>query len=431
MKNFFSGEKFFPFLPLIIFFVLISAFHGLEAATTVSGDVSTGSVYLGSQGIIYQNDLQVLNASSTNYSVTVGTEAGKDLNNSGTNNIFIGYQAGYTATSTIADIGIGYRALYNAKRTGTWDYSGYNVAIGDSALFSNTLGFDNIAIGYYPLYENTTGFYNIAMGRQALEKNTTGDSNIALGYYAGWANTTGTRNISVGYQAGYYGATVSGNVAVGSDALIYNVNGSWNTAVGDMALGYLWTQSFANTALGYQAGRGNSSAIYSNSSSTWVGYQAGVAIRTGNSNMGLGYKAGDNLTTGSNNIVIGYDIDAPAATSNYTLNIGNILFGDGLNGTGTTIRGRIGIATSTPWRTASQDYGFVIATSTFITANATTTADLVIGTETTAATTTLKIKADATGANGSSCIEMKDVEGTSYIIYINAGTLKIEAGTCK
>lgn len=323
---------------------------GVTGATTLSSTLTvTGNILQGANSAIYQNDLPVFVASSTNYSLSVGTEAGKNLNNAGTNNIFLGYQAGYTATSTKDDIGIGYQALYNAKRTGTWDFSGYNVAIGTSALFNNTLGFDNVAIGYTPMYENTTGYYNVAIGRQALEKNTTGDSNISIGYYAGWANTTGVRNISIGYQAGYYGEKVSGNVAVGSDSLIYNVNGSWNTAVGEMALGYLWTQSFANTALGYQAGRGHSSAVYSNASSTWVGYQAGVNIRTGSKNMALGYKAGDALTTGSGNIIIGYDIDAPASTSDNVLSIGNMIFANGLGNTGTTVAtGTVGIGIAAP-----------------------------------------------------------------------------------
>jgi hypothetical protein len=63
--------------------------------------------------------------------------------------------------------------------------------------------------------------------------------------------------------------------------------------------------------------------------------------------------------------------------------------------------------------------------------SATATADFVVGTETNIATSTLKIKADSVGGNGSSCLEMKDVEGTSYAIYLNGGAFKFTIGVCK
>jgi len=80
-----------------------------------------------------------------------------------------------------------------------------------------------------------------------------------------------------------------------------------------------------------------------------IGAYAGYGITTGNNNILLGYLAGNALTTGTNNIVIGYDIDAPSVSSANTLDIGNLIYGTGINGTGTTIStGNIGIGTSTP-----------------------------------------------------------------------------------
>lgn len=64
--------------------------------------------------------------------------------------------------------------------------------------------------------------------------------------------------------------------------------------------------------------------------------------------------------------------------------------------------------------------------------SATTSADFVVGSESRAATTTVKIKADATGGNGSSCVEWVNVEGAIYREYVNgAGTKVLEAGACK
>ena len=56
------------------------------------------------------------------------------------------------------------------------------------------------------------------------------------------------------------------------------------------------------------------------------------------------------VSISANNIVLGYDIDAPSATGSNQLNIGNLLFGTGIDGTGTTLSlGNIGIGTSTPF----------------------------------------------------------------------------------
>jgi hypothetical protein len=55
------------------------------------------------------------------------------------------------------------------------------------------------------------------------------------------------------------------------------------------------------------------------------------------------------VTTGSNNLIIGYDITAPSATSSNQLSIGNLIYGTGINGTGTTLStGSIGIGNNAP-----------------------------------------------------------------------------------
>jgi len=272
-------------------------------ALTVGGDINMDGKYA-----LYQNSLPVLVASSTNYSLSVGTEAGKNLTNGGTQNTFLGYQAGYT---------------------------------------------------------NTTADYNTAVGYQALYSNTTGSSNTALGDYALFFNTTGSNNVGIGHLAFLGGSNAgSNNIAIGTSAGVRG--GSWNIDIGSFTQNSL-SDAFANVAIGYQSGGEGSY-----SSSTIVGYRALYSSSvTGDGNIALGYQAADNISSGSNNIVIGYDIDAPSATGSYRMSIANILFGDGLNGTGTTISGRLGVASSTPWRSTKWDYGFGIATSTVITATTT------------------------------------------------------------
>jgi hypothetical protein len=46
---------------------------------------------------------------------------------------------------------------------------------------------------------------------------------------------------------------------------------------------------------------------------------------SGANNTFLGYQSGGNITTGSNNIIIGSGVDAPSASADNQLNIGNII----------------------------------------------------------------------------------------------------------
>jgi trimeric autotransporter adhesin len=91
------------------------------------------------------------------------------------NGLTIGLGAGAIATNTV--IGIG--ALSNINNSGT-----NNNAIGYNALKSNTIGVSNIANGASSLYTNSSGSYNIATGVNALYWNSSGSHNIATGVSA-------------------------------------------------------------------------------------------------------------------------------------------------------------------------------------------------------------------------------------------------------
>ena len=141
-----------------------------------------------------------------------------------------------------------------------------NIAVGDTALDSNTTGSNNTAAGYNALTSNTDGIQNVAVGSQALDANTGGDYNVAVGYDALSAATTVNYNTGVGYRALNATVTGAGNTAVGSDALL---------------------------------------------------------LTTGANNTAVGYAAGNSLTTGSNNTVIGYDADVSSATVSNEITLGN------------------------------------------------------------------------------------------------------------
>jgi hypothetical protein len=68
----------------------------------------------------------------------------------------------------------------------------------------------------------------------------------------------------------------------------------------------------------------------------------------------IGWNAASTTQSGSNNIALGYDIALPSTNGSNQLNIGNLIFGTGINGEGTNLStGSIGIGTTTPWRTLS------------------------------------------------------------------------------
>lgn len=118
----------------------------------------------------------------TTYNTAIGYQAlmgsATPANNTGTNNLAVGYQALKVNTS------------------GT-----NNNAIGNSALFANSTGTNNTAVGNSALNTNTIGTYNIAVGKSALTGNTSGTGNIGIGYNTMASNATGTYNIAIGYGA--------------------------------------------------------------------------------------------------------------------------------------------------------------------------------------------------------------------------------------
>jgi hypothetical protein len=136
------------------------------------------------------------------------------------------------------------------------------------------------------------------------------------------------------------GATYNTAVGRGTGAAL--TTGSYNTVLGGVALD-AETTGGNNVAIGY----GALTASNGGNDNIAVGVNAGIAVTTGDNNLFLGRAAGDNVTTGSNNLIIGYNIDAPSATANNQLSIGNLIFGTGIDGTGTTVSsGNIGIGTT-------------------------------------------------------------------------------------
>jgi hypothetical protein len=151
------------------------------------------------------------------------------IHNFGTENTFIGVNAGnFTMTGNTNTAG-GVNAL-SSNTTG-----GSNTASGVNALSSNTIGGSNTASGANALQLNTTGSNNTASGGIALFSNTTGSFNTASGVGALQRNTTGSQNTAIGANALFNNTTGLGNIAIGFGAGAFTTGGD-NIAIGNLGV---------------------------------------------------------------------------------------------------------------------------------------------------------------------------------------------------
>jgi hypothetical protein len=206
---------------------------------------------------------------------------------------------------------------------------------------------DGAGVSTFEIRTGTSSLQNSFIGVSSGEQNTTGYGNSFLGYRSGISNTGGWNNVANGSYSLYSNTTGSDNVANGSQSLYFNTEGESNVANGTYAL-------YSNTAGSMNAGSGDS-ALYSNATGSYnTSFGAYSLYNIGSTtpsyyNTALGYNVGVTQTSGDSNIIIGANTELASTTGSYQLNIGNILFGQNINGTGTAISsGNLAIGTSTP-----------------------------------------------------------------------------------
>ena len=280
---------------------------GTNSVASSIGAIAIGSNLTSSEAHGPEQDAaqaRVMNSIAIGNNATSGANSG-----GGQNSIAIGNQAKANSTSDSGTSGIAIGAYSNA--------GDHSVALGTSALKSNTTGSDNIAVGTSALKSNTTGPGNIAIGENTLYSNTRGDDNIAIGRNALYQSDTGGGNIAIGYQAMYYQNDINyGNTAVGYQAMVGTNSASnyHNTAIGYRALsraGNSAKNAGQNTAVGSGALENNVTGF----GNTAIGSDALNAVRQGDYNTGLGYYACANVT-GSHKTCIGAS-SGPASGSDW------------------------------------------------------------------------------------------------------------------
>ncbi|MEZ4180028.1 MAG: hypothetical protein R3B41_00710 [Candidatus Doudnabacteria bacterium] len=282
--------------------------HGSNVTDFSFNGVTTGNAFSLSSSSVTSGS--VLNLASTSTAAASNTQKVLNVATSGANG---------TSSQTT------YGAYFSNTHTGT---SSTNIA----AYFTASGGTSNYAAvfdGDIRTNIDSTTVTMVGVGAGA-NNNVSGSGdeglyNTFFGAQAGNSNTIGAYNNFFGYQAGLNVTSGQANFAQGHQSLQNNATGSYNVA------------------LGFRAAQGTASQNINGNIA--IGYQAGQLLGTGGDyNILMGYQAGNNITGGSKNIVIGYDIDAPSASSTQTLNIGNLLYASGLDGTGTTLSsGSVGI----------------------------------------------------------------------------------------
>ncbi|MBX3266915.1 MAG: tail fiber domain-containing protein [Acidobacteria bacterium] len=107
-----------------------------------------------------------------------------------------------------------------------------NLFLGKDAGASNDTGVANVFLGHFAGNANTSGFANSFLGRYAGASNTTGFFNTFVGHNTGTANSSGELNTFIGVQAGQSNSTGKYNSFFGATAASQNITGNNLTMLG-------------------------------------------------------------------------------------------------------------------------------------------------------------------------------------------------------
>ena len=231
------------------------------------------------------------------------------LSIAGTNNLFVGADAGAVNTG-------GFNTFVGAG-AGQGNTSGnQNTFVGRAAGFSNTTAFGNSFFGRSAGLATTTGEQNSFFGQESGLANTTGRYNAFFGALAGRSATTAEGNSFFGAAAGLLNSTGTVNSFFGLDSGRANTTGSWNTFVGSAA-GIDNTIGNENSFFGRAAGANNTTG----GGNTFLGRSAGTGNQVGNRNTFVGFESGTS-NSGSNNTLLGADTELGAANLTFATAIG-------------------------------------------------------------------------------------------------------------
>ncbi|MBP7397637.1 MAG: tail fiber domain-containing protein, partial [Flavobacterium sp.] len=95
--------------------------------------------------------------------------------------------------------------------------------IGRNASKNNNTGENNVSLGYNALMNNTSGNHNISLGNNSLSNNNNGSFNTSIGNNGLISNNSGNYNTAIGYNA-YNSGDYNNSTAIGFNAYISGDN---------------------------------------------------------------------------------------------------------------------------------------------------------------------------------------------------------------
>jgi len=261
---------------------------------------------------------------------------------SASNSTYLGWLSGRDSSGNPANTAFGAHALQTDIKA-----TGFNTALGNSALSLNSTGYYNTAVGQGAMYKNQSGARNTAIGRGALFTSNKGFENTAVGYFAlyhawtaprgitpsyntaigtnsFWQNSSGRFNTVNGYYALYTQTQGDGNTATGIRTMYTMWTGNYNTTEGRNSMFYSYSGDY-NTILGADAlySVTNTAERFSTYQNTSVGYRCLATTRESDGNTAFGYNAGSAYNNGYYNCFIGSETDAANANLYNTIALGH------------------------------------------------------------------------------------------------------------
>lgn len=292
----------------------------LGSASSSSGSTGAGySMTSGSENVVIgveAGDALITGDKNT----IVGTGASSGLTTGGRNTT-LGYQAGYTQTTQTDNVLIGYYAGRSNNNSGS------NLLMIGSNAGANSDCSTSIFIGK-EAGQYSSGSYNIGLGYQALKNQTlgagSGVGNVFMGHHSGRNIRSASRNVGIGggTSAGSQGVLSSLTTADDNTVIGYlagqTLTSSKNTIIGSYA-GNSLISGQGNTLMGYRAGYG----LTASDLNVLIGIRSGESLTVGDANTFVGADAGNNSITSSSSIAIGYRAGYVGTSGNFWIAIGN------------------------------------------------------------------------------------------------------------
>ena len=231
-------------------------------------------------------------------------------------------------------------------------YVGYQSGSG------TTVDANNTGFGYRTLssLNGSTAAGNVAVGSGALQSITTGDSNIGIGYNSATLSVSTDDNIAIGGRSLSNAISSSKNIAIGSDALLLNTD-SFNTAIGHNVY-VTKTSGSKNVAIG--EGSGGGGGVNAGHFNTLVGGQSGISFQ-GKGLVAVGYGSMTGSSSSNDIICIGYNTQPTLLGVDFSMNIGNLIYGGTRPTDSTAGRKVTGINVPSPITALDVMYGGVTA----------------------------------------------------------------------